>query len=273
MKKNARIKKIALYTGAIILLLYVGLSVFFYQAQESLLFPARTIPLETELNFTLDHEELFVETPDGETLNGVLFTAEEPKGVILHFHANVENILDMESVAKPFIENKYSFITMDYRTYGKSTGELSEANLFADAALFMQFLESRGWSQSDIILYGRSVGTGISTQLASKTNPRGLILHSPYSSMELLMSGNMPFLPMSLIFKYPLHSAEYMKNVKCPVIILTGELDEVVPLSHAQTLAGIKGKLVVFKDGDHDNLREFPKFHAEIEDFLASIKR
>jgi alpha-beta hydrolase superfamily lysophospholipase len=273
MKKTSLFKKITVSISGIFLLLYVVIFIFFATGgQEQMLFPARTIAIEQELNFALEHEELFVETPDGEKLNGVLFSAETPKGIVLHFHANIENILDMEAVAKPFIENNYSFITMDYRTYGKSTGELSEKNLFADASLFMSLLEDRGWSQSDIILYGRSVGTGIATNLASKTNPRGLILHSPYISMELLMSENMPFLPMSMIFRYPLHSAEYMAKVSCPVIILHGDLDELVPIAHAKTLSEVRGELVVIEGGDHENLRDFPGFQAEINEFLETIK-
>ena len=262
------LRKSLLYLSAVLLLIYVAVCIFFFQIQEPSIFPARQIPQEVELGFALEHEELFVDAPDGARLNGVLFKVENPQGVVLHFHGNGENILDMQSVAEPFIRERYDFLAMDYRTYGKSTGELSEASLFDDALLFMQLLESRGWEQADVFIHGRSIGTGIAIHLASVTQPRALLLHSPYYSMHSLVVERFPFLPVGLILQYPLNSAQYLPSVDCPVLILHGEVDEVIPLSHAEQLAAIKGELVTFPTGGHNNLPRFPQFWEEIAAFL-----
>jgi fermentation-respiration switch protein FrsA (DUF1100 family) len=266
---NRIFKKPMVYFPSLLVLIYVLVCIYFFVIQEQGMFPGREIESERELGFTIKHEEVFLETPDGARLNAVLFEADNPRAVVLHFHGNGENILDMEYAAEPFIKRNYNFLAMDYRTYGKSTGELSEENLFSDASLVMQFLESRGWKQSDIILYGRSIGTGIATQLASETKPRGLILYSPYYSMHALVSDLYPFLPVKLLLKYPLNSAEYLQSVACPVLILHGEVDPVIPVNHAKKLSKIKGKLVTIKAGDHNNLTTFSVFWKALDEFMG----
>ena len=84
----------------------------------------------------------------------------------------------MEGQASRFTEMGYSFLAMDYRSYGKSSGYLSEAGLFADATLFFHYLREAGWAESDIVISGRSIGTAIATELASRTSPRALVLYS-----------------------------------------------------------------------------------------------
>lgn len=253
-------------------LFYLAICLYYYLNQELIIFPASKIDPGTEINFELKHKEIFLATPDGARLNAVLFEAENPKGVVLHFHGNGENMLNMNYVAEPFILRNYSFLAMDYRSYGKSTGNLSEEKLYSDAALFMQYLEESGWSASDIIIYGRSIGTSIAIQLASKNTPRGLILYSPFYSLKSLVSEILPFIPVGVILKYPLDSAKYMSKVNCPVIMFHGDSDSVVPLSSAEKLSKIKGRLVIFKNGTHENLTNYPQFWSEVDNFLLGLK-
>lgn len=243
----------------------------FYFGQESILFPAKQIDEKMVFDFPLKHEEIYIDTPDGARLNGVLFLAENPSGVILHFHGNGENVLHMKYAAEPFVARGYSFLAMDYRSYGKSTGELSEKILFSDALLSWQYLTDRDWQPSDIILYGRSIGTSIATQLASEQSPRGMILYSPFYSLQSLVSEKAPFLPVSSILKYPLDSATYMQKVNCPVLILHGDSDPVIPISSAERLAQVRGKLVVLSGGNHENLANYPEFWLETDHFLQGM--
>ncbi|MEO1383281.1 MAG: alpha/beta fold hydrolase, partial [Bacteroidota bacterium] len=269
---NPLFQKFFLYLVAFIFLLYICVCIYLFFIQEKSIFPARKIPINQDLGFSLPHEEIFLDTPDGARVHGVMFPVDSARGVVLHFHGNGENVLDLEQDAKEFLEIGYTFLAMDYRSYGKSTGKLSEKHLFEDALLFMQFLEKRGWKQSDIIVYGRSIGTGIATQLASVTQPRGLILYSPYYSMRSLVGELLPFLPTGLILQYPLNTAKYLKAVDCPVLILHGEKDHVIPFHNAQKLAKIKGKLVSFADGDHNNLTSYSLFWREVDGFMRSVR-
>ena len=243
-----------------VLLGYAVICIWLYLAQQSLLFHPRPIAVNAALPFMLKHEEVFLDAPDGARLHGVLFHADSPTAVILHFHGNAENILDMEGQASRFTEMGYSFLAMDYRTYGKSSGSLSEAALFADATLFFDYLREAGWAESDIVISGRSIGTAIATELASRTSPRALVLYSGFASIMDLASEQFPLFPIRFLLKYPLDSATHMKSVNCPVLMLHGKHDSTVPLYHAQKLAAIRGKLLVFDNGDHNNLMAFPEF-------------
>jgi fermentation-respiration switch protein FrsA (DUF1100 family) len=265
------IKKVTISIFALFALLYLAVCFYYYYFQEAFIFPASRAETNIELNFTLKHKEIFLDKADGARLNAVLFEAVNPKGVVLHFHGNGENIMHMESVAAPFVSRNYNLLAMDYRSYGKSTGTLSQESLYSDAMLFMHYLEDSGWKASDIIIYGRSIGTSIATQLASQKTPKGLILHSPFYSLNSLILETRPYLPVDILLKYPLESAEYMSKVDCPVLILHGDADSIVPLSSAEKLSKIKGKLVILKGGNHANLTNFPRFWSEIDNFLHNI--
>ena len=263
-----RAKKVMVISISVISILYITFCILFYANQDKFLFPAKKIESDYKINFSLNFEELTLKVSDDVQLSGILFNANQPKGIVLHFHGNEQNVLDMESLAKPFVDMGYSFVAMDYRTYGKSTGELSEKNLFSDAKLFLELLEKRGWTQSDIILMGHSIGTGIATQLASISSTKALILYAPYYTFKDLISEKMPILPIGLLLKYPLNSAKYMKSVNCPVLILHGTLDELVPINHAKKLSEINGKLISIENGKHENLTGFDEFWMEISRFL-----
>lgn len=263
-----RLKKAMVISISVITILYVAFCILFYTSQENFLFPAKKIADDYKIDSSLNFEELTLKVSDEVQLSGILFNANQPKGIVLHFHGNEQNILDMESLAKPFVDMGYSFVSMDYRTYGKSTGTLSEENLFLDAKLFLELLEKRGWKQSDIILMGHSIGTGIATQLASISNTKALILYAPYYTFKDLISEKMPILPIGMLIKYPLNSAKYMESVNCPVLILHGTLDELVPINHAKKLSKINGKLISIENGEHENLTEFDEFWMGISQFL-----
>ncbi|MCG7994979.1 MAG: lysophospholipase [Candidatus Thiodiazotropha taylori] len=250
---------------------YTFLCLYYYLNQVNIIFPASRIDNDTVFNFTIDHQELYIDAPDGARLHGVLFKAKKPKGVILHFHGNAENMRSMQYAAEPFVDRNYSFLAMDYRSYGKSSGSLSEENLFADAALFLNHLKSSGWDSSEIILYGRSIGTGIAIQLASKSELRGMILYAPFYSLTALADYHFPLLPAELLLKFPMDSASYMSSVKQPVLILHGADDRIIPLDQAERLARITGNLVVLENGGHNDLYGHHRFWVEIDNFLASI--
>ena len=264
------LRSFAKYTG-ITGLFYLAICSYFYLIQEQSLFPANTIPAGLVYDFKLPHEEIFIDAPDGARLNGVFFDAENSRGVVLHFHGNAENMLNMEQTARQFVQLGFSFLAVDYRSYGKSTGRLSEQNLFDDAMLIMQFLKQQGWEESQIVLYGRSIGTGVAIQLASKTNPAGVILYSPFYNMQQLVSEMFPFLPVNLLLQYPMQSDNYLKLTESPVLMLHGDNDTIIPVHHAQQLGEIRGRLVIIAGGGHNDLTRYPLFWQEVSQFLASV--
>lgn len=255
-------------TAITILCVYSLFCVLLYLVQETMIFFPRSTAQDKDLGFTIPYEEIFIETEDEATIHGVLFKADNPKGVFLHFHGNAEIVHDMESTAQRFVEMGYSFLATDYRSFGKSTGSLSEANMFNDAALFYDHLVKSGWKETDIIISGRSFGTGVAVELASRKPAGALILLSPFYTLASRASESIPFVPVSLILRYPMNSAGYLEKVACPVLMLHGDRDNIIPLHHSQKLAEIKGELYIVKGGGHNDLTYFESLWRTLESFL-----
>lgn len=89
---------------------------------------------------------------------------------------------------------KCNFVIIDYRGYGKSTGVISEEGLYKDADAAYDYLTGKGFTPQQIIVYGRSIGTGVAADLASRHACKGLILESPYTSMTALAGEKFPVL-------------------------------------------------------------------------------
>jgi len=149
-----------------------------YFIQEKMIFLPTKLPQDYRYSFRHDFEEINLKTDDGFVLNSIHFKQLKPKGLILYFHGNAGDLSRWGNITSFFADKNYDVLVMDYRTYGKSTGKLSEDALHNDAQLFYEYALER-YDESDIILYGRSLGTGIATKLAANNNPDRLILETP----------------------------------------------------------------------------------------------
>jgi hypothetical protein len=172
-------------------------------------------------------------------------------------------------VASDFTSLGYSFLLIDYRGYGKSSGTITEKGLYADAETAYQFLVSKkNFAPGQIMVYGRSVGTGIAVDLASRHELKGLILEAPFISMKKLGNEKMPFLLPSLTLRFHFDNPSKINNVQCPVLFIHGDLDTLIPPTHSEVLfekfTGIK-KRVVIKNGGHNDLNRFEEYHEVLE--------
>ncbi|WP_370480023.1 alpha/beta hydrolase [Tamlana flava] len=242
-----------------------------YFLQEKILFLPTTLDQDYQFDFNYDFEELNFETNDGAKLNAIHFKIENPKGIILYFHGNAGDLLRWGTIAEFFVEKQYDVLVMDYRSYGKSTGKLSEEAFYNDAQLFYDYLLKR-YDESEITLYGRSLGTGIATYLASNNNPKRLILESPYYSMVDVAKSRFPFFPVKPLLKYKFPTFQFVQNVSCPITIVHGTNDDVVPFNSARKLFEVapksQTKFITVEGGNHNNLIDFEEFRTGIESSL-----
>lgn len=242
-----------------------------YVFQERLLFLPTALEQDFEYQFTYNFEELFLKTNDGAILNAIHFKVENPKGVILYFHGNADNLSRWGAIVEPFVERRYDVLIMDYRAYGKSIGKLSEASFYNDAKLFYNYLK-QGYNEQVITLYGRSLGTAMATYLASKNKPKQLILETPYYSMTDVAQLKFPIFPVKQLLNYKFPSFEFIPNVNCPITIFHGTQDEVVPFSSAKKLVTVSPKLqttfIAIEEGNHNNLMEYRAYQSEIDNLF-----
>lgn len=161
--------------GLAVLLLLV------YFLQEKFIFKPEKLKQDFKFKYDIPFSEYFFDVEPGVRINGLHFYREKPAGLILYFHGNTRSIKGWAKYARDFYRYNYDVVLVDYRGFGKSTGKRSEKEMLND----MQFVYDRlleKYPEHHIIVYGRSIGSGFATKLASDNKPRYLILDAPYYS-------------------------------------------------------------------------------------------
>ena len=254
------------------LFLIVLVSYLAYRFQENLLFfPHRLSP---NYSFTFNHpfEEIKIDTKDERAvLNALLFSTKSvtSKGVIQYFHGNGGNIQGWGQTSTLYTNAGYDVLYYDYRGYGKSTGQIeSEKQLIADGQLVYDYLKSK-YNESEIILMGTSMGTGIAAQIAKNNNPSTLILHAPFYSLEDLIKEKMPVVPKKIL-KYTFRNDLILPQLNCDVLLVHGEHDHLIPPAHSRRLAALNGNssLQIIPKVGHNNFFESALYQKKMTEYL-----
>lgn len=241
-----------------------------YFIQEKLIFLPTKLHQEYTYQFSESFEEFFLTANDGAQLNGIHFKKERSKGVILYFHGNAGDLSRWGEIATYFVKKDYDVIIMDYRTYGKSTGKLSEENLFSDAELFYHYALER-YTEEEITIYGRSLGCAIATQLASNNRADKLVLETPFYNLYDVAKERFSFLPLKILLNYKFESNVYIQNVVCPITIFHGTDDDVVPYDSGASLYEVANEpkeFITIVGGGHNDLINFKTYIAAIDAVL-----
>jgi len=259
------------YLGLFAVLIYGLIVLAVYVFQEKLIFQGSSLPDDFKFDIEVPFEEVYLNTSDSFRLHGLMLKSKESKGVILYFHGNRKNITRWGNLAAYFTKYDYDVFVIDYRGYGKSTGNRTEAVLHEDALLAYDYLTKK-YSESTIIIYGRSLGTGLACQLGSKVKSKGVILETPYHNFREMLSERLMILPSKIIFKYNFNSMNYIDKITSPVYIFHGTSDNVVPIEYGRKLAqaGNKELLKFFtiENGEHNNLSEFSQYNNLMKEIL-----
>ena len=249
----------------IILAVFILLTAGIYSYQYKMIFFPELLPQNFQFQFDHQFDELNYKTPDGYSINALHFKVHNPKGVVFYNHGNAGSLRTWGSVAETFLNNKYNLLIYDYRGFGKSEGKISEEKLYKDAEMIYNSLLDL-YSEDSIIVYGRSIGTGIATKIATECKPKQLILESPYYNLPDLIKKIFPIIPARIIrFKFP--NNERMQHIQSPIIIFHGTLDEVVYFGSSLKLEKLmkeKDQLIPIEGGHHNDLAEFDDYHKEL---------
>jgi len=261
------LKKASLFAvSVVILLLFAG-----YSMQKKLIFLPTQLPDDYSYNFDLPFEEFFIDSEDGARLNALHFKVQHPKGVIIYFHGNAGDLSRWGEISSFFTRFDYEVVVMDYRTYGKSTGKISEDALYKDAQLFYDYA-SKHFSGDNIIIYGRSLGTALATYVASRNKVKKLILETPFYNLTDAAKYRIPYLPVRYLLKYKFPSNLLIQQVSAPVAIFHGMKDSVVPYSSGKKLSKLVPEerltFVTIPEGDHNDLVNFDVYRKGIETLL-----
>lgn len=246
------------------------LSVAAYFLQEKFIFKPEKLKQDFVFRYEAPFREYFFDIEPGVRINALHFHREDAKGLILYFHGNTRSIKGWARYARDFYRYDYDVVLVDYRGFGKSTGKRSEKEMLSD----MQFIYDRlkaEFSEKHLIVYGRSMGSGFATKLASDNDPRYLILDAPYYSFRKVVERFLPFLPVRVVLRFHLRTDKWITRVKCPVYILHGTRDWLIPIRHSEALQKISPRqitLIRIHGGGHNNLPAFDEYHNFIRDIL-----
>lgn len=259
------------YVVLILFGLYVMIGASLYLIQGKLLFHPTVLEQDYQYQFNYPFEEVFLKTKGDAVINAIHFKIDNPKGVILYFHGNAGDLSRWGTIAEFFVEQQYDVFIMDYRTYGKSTGALSEQALYDDAQMCYDYLLQQ-YNADDITLYGRSLGTGIAANLASRNTIEQLILETPYYSMVDVAKQRFPMFPISYLLRYRFPTYEFLESVEVPIIIFHGTDDAVVPFSSGEKLfdsiSHKKAEFIQVDGGHHNDLIQFKSYVNGIQRVL-----
>lgn len=263
-----------LHTLIVVLVVYVAISVALYYLQDYMLFKPEKLSKDFEFNYeNQEFKEYNLETRDGAVINGIRFYPKgESKGVVLYLKGNSKSIKGWGKFAVDFTRHGYNVLMVDYRGFGKSTGRRSQKAIKRDLQEVYNKIKELT-TEDRIILYGRSLGSGFAAKLASMNNPRMLILDAPYYSLTKVTARYAPFMPLSVLLKYPLPTYKWLKYVQCPIHIIHGTNDKLIPFKTSIKLSKVNPKLTKLHSvigGGHKNLNNFESYHKMIHDILNS---
>lgn len=261
------------YILLLILGVYVFVSILLYFLQDYLMFKPEKLAKDFQFHYeNQETEEYNVETRDGAIINGLHFKTKNPKGIVFYLKGNSKSIKGWGKFAVDFTRHGYDVLMIDYRGFGKSTGRRTQKDIKRDLQVVYNKIKENV-SEKYIILYGRSLGSGFATKLASMNNPRMLILDAPYYSLSKVAKRYMPFMPLSLLIKFPMPTYKWLKYVQCPIHIIHGTDDKLIPYKTSVKLSKIKPKLTTLHSiigGGHKNLNTFESYHKILSDVIMT---
>ncbi len=247
--------------------------------QRRIIFHPRKLSAAYKFKLDQPFEEHFLDTPDGSSINLLLIktTSKRPRGVVLYFHGNADNLKRWSLLHTEFTKRGYDFIVYDYRSFGKSTGKVTEENCYKDASLVYQFTEAR-YPTKKMVLYGRSLGTAMAAHVAHSHNAKVLILETPFHNMKGIFKMHTRALPVplpdQLAYRFPID--EYLPEVNYPILILQGTKDRLIPLAAAKQLEPLLKKgdqFITIKGGRHNNLRQYKEYADGIDKFIGAVRK
>ena len=246
--------KILLY----LFLIYFLLTLFIYFYQRKLLYhPSENNYLDES---SLSHNIQKISIKSENDLIGWYYEKNKDYKTLLFFHGNAGKLDNRIYKLNEFSKLNLNYLIFAYRGFSGNEGNLSELGFYQDAQNAKEWLNSKGISDEEIILYGESLGTAIAIEIAKKNPFAGVILESPFTSMEILAQKYYPYFPVKLILKDKYKSIDKLNMIQAPIHVMHGRKDNIVPFYMGEEIFqkynGVKSKY--FNNYD-DHMMDFNK--------------
>jgi alpha-beta hydrolase superfamily lysophospholipase len=254
--------------------IYGLIMLLYFLLQERFLFVASPLQLKHTFELASDFQEIFLESTEGGQIHALLIKAKEPIGLILYFHGNTGNMQRWARVAEELTTYDHDVLVVDYRGFGKSHGQRTQRTLYDDAQRIYEYALTI-CDENKLVVYGRSLGSGLAVKVASDNNPSKLVLETPYLNMIDVAFYHFPFLPIRYLLRFPFRSDKFIGKVKCPISIFHGTRDRMVPYKSGLKLyekigEGVDHNMITIPRGRHSDLSGYPLFREKMGEFLIT---
>ncbi len=219
-----------------LILFYIIVIIFVYFYQRNLLYHPSTNNYQND-KIQFDYEEIFIKINEKIKLRSWLINKDFKKYKTLIFlHGNAGNLSNRIHKLNELNKLRINILLISWRGFSGNNGSPTEKNLYEDAEKAIKWLNEQGVKNSQIILYGESLGTGVVVEIGKKNIFNSIILESPFTSIENSAKIYYPYLPIKLLLKDRYDSIGKIKMIKMPILIMHGKKDDVVPFWMGQEL-------------------------------------
>lgn len=271
---NLKMKRKLFRWIKVIVLLYSIIGIAMFYLQDYILFKPESFEKDHQFHFNMPFREVNIPFNEKDTMNMVQFFPADSirKGVVLYFHGNRQNIERYAKFVSAFTKNGYEVWMEDYPGYGKSTGSRTEQKILYQALQVYQMALAK-YGKDSIILYGKSLGSGIASYVASQTFCKRLILETPYYSIPDVFAAYAFIYPTQRMITYKIPTYEYLQDVNYPITIFHGTNDWVIPYRCASKLKTVlkpTDEFITLENGTHHNLASFELYKKKIDSLLKN---
>jgi fermentation-respiration switch protein FrsA (DUF1100 family) len=263
--------------GMIVFLAGVGLlNLWMYLQQPGMIFFPYSQVTQTPEDWGLNYEQVNLITPDGLRLHGWYIPHPDADKTLLFFHGNAGNIAHRGDSIAIFHRLGLNVFIFDYRGYGQSEGSPSEQGLYQDARAAWRYLtQDRAIPASHIIIFGRSLGGAVATQLATEVEPAGLMVESVFSSARSMADEIFPLVSRIVFLRFHFNTQARIKKVNSPLLVLHSPHDEIIPFEQGKMVFEVANEPKTFVEmtGDHNYgfIRSQPAYEQALGKFIDGL--
>ncbi|MFA5251974.1 MAG: alpha/beta hydrolase [Phycisphaerae bacterium] len=216
--------------AVVVFIAYSSLGLVLYFMQPVFLYsPVREVSYTPD-ELGLDFEKVVFKRNDGLLLSGWYIPVKNSELTVLFCHGNGGNMMHCLDTINILYNMGLDCFIFDYCGYGNSEGRPGEEGTYLDAmAAYKWLTEEKKISPDDIIVFGRSLGGSIAARLAGKVKAGALIIESAFTSYVDIGKEFYPYMPVRWFARFSYRTIDYVKDVRCPVMIIHSRTDETIP--------------------------------------------
>ncbi len=257
-------------TTLVLLYVCIGAGIFF--TQKLFLLHPKSITNTNAFNIKQSYIEHSFSWLQQKKFSLLQFTTKQKKGLVLYLHGNKKNVERYAPYTTIFTKNGYEVWMPDYPEFGKTEGEATEENLYKAALLAYDSMVTTATDTLPIIIYGKSLGSGLANYVAVKRKCNAVILETPYYSIPSLFTDWVFIYPMEYLSTYHIPSHTYFLQANKPTTIFHGTNDWVIPYRNAKRFIPLLKPIDTFitiKGANHVNINQHNTYLHYMDAYLS----